>query len=81
MFQEKQNPMPFDPAQVKKILESDAGKQLLQLLNRDGGVALQQAAACMKIGDLHGAQSAVAATMESEQAKSLLHQLEQERGR
>ena len=78
MFQEKQNPLSFDPEQVKKLLASDAGKQLLQLLNRDGGAALQKAASCMRSGDLQGAQAAVAPTMESEEAQALIRKLNRE---
>ena len=79
MFQENQNPLSIDPQQVKKLLSSSAGKQLLQLLNQDGGAALQQAAACLKSGNLSGAQSAVAPIMEHAQAQALLRQLEQDR--
>ena len=79
MFQENQNPLSIDPQQVKKLLASSAGKQLLQLLNQDGGAALQQAAACLKTGNLSGAQSAVAPIMEQAQAQALLRQLEQDR--
>ena len=78
MFQENQNPLSIDPQQVKKLLSSSAGKQLLQLLNQDGGAALQQAAACLKSGNLSGAQSAVAPIMEQAQAQALLRQLEQD---
>ena len=79
MFQENQNPLSIDPQQVKKLLSSSAGKQLLQLLTQDGGAALQQAAACLKTGNLSGAQSAVAPIMEQAQAQALLRQLEQDR--
>lgn len=81
MFQENQNALPFDPSQLKKILASDAGKQLLQLLNRDGGAALQQAATLLKNGDIQGAQAAVAATMESKEAAALVRQLNREKDR
>ena len=79
MLQENQNPLSIDPQQVKKLLSSSAGKQLLQLLNQDGGAALQQAAACLKSGNVAGAQSAVAPIMEQAQAQALLLQLEQDR--
>ena len=78
MFQKNQDPLPFDPEQARKILNSAAGKQLLQLLSRDGGTALQQAAAALRAGNVQQAQAALSETMQTEEAQMLVQQINRE---
>ena len=69
-----------DPAALQALMRSPDAQALMRMLTADDrGAALQQAAACLKSGNLSGAQSAVAPIMEQAQAQALLRQLEQDR--
>lgn len=74
MFSENQN-VPFRPEQIRSVLGSTAGKKLLQLLAKDGGVALQQAAECLKTGDAAGAKRVLTPLMSTEEAAELVTQI------
>ena len=39
------------PEQLRSMLASKEGKQLMELLSRDGGIALRQASAAAKNGE------------------------------
>lgn len=78
MFQENGNGLPFDLDTAKKLLASDAGKQLLQLLTRDGGAALRQAADHLRNGNTEQAKQAMAATMETPEIQELVDTLNRE---
>ncbi len=65
----------FDPETVRNVLESPAGKALLQLLQQDGGATLRQAADALRAGDPAKAQSIVAPLMQNEQAARLTAEL------
>ncbi len=69
-MQENGNPM-LDPEAVRQVLESPAGKALLQLLQQDGGATLRQAADALRAGDTAKAQRIVAPLMQTEQAVRL----------
>lgn len=81
MFQQNESGLPFDLNEAKKLLATDAGKQLLQLLSRDGGAALQQAAAHLKDGEVERAKQAMAATMSAPEAQKLVAELNRQTNR
>jgi len=63
-------------AEVKRVLASPEGMQLLQLLNQDGGKRLRQAAEALKNGRQSDAQQIISPLMESREAAQLLKKLE-----
>lgn len=65
----------FSQADIQKVLGSKEGKALLQLLNRDGGKLLRQAAESVKRGDMQRAQELLAPTMQSPEIASLIDQI------
>lgn len=67
--------LPFSPADVQKVLGSEEGKQLLKLLNQDGGQALRQAASLLKSGNLAQAQQLLSPIMQSEEAAKLVEKI------
>lgn len=65
----------FSEEDVKKVLHSPEGRQLLQFLNRDGGEALQRAAAALKQGDRQGVEQILSPIMETPEAARLVKKL------
>ncbi len=65
----------FSPEQVRKVLGTREGQQLLQILNRDGGTALRQAAAAVKAGDYSTAQNILAPMMQTPEAAKLVNEI------
>lgn len=82
MFSQNQNGKQpsFDPEQVRKVLGSDEGKKLLQLLSRDGGAALRQAAQAMQRGDMQGAQEVMRPIMSTREAETLVKKINEKQG-
>ena len=66
----------FSDADVKKLLQTREGMQLLQLLNRDGGATLKEAAAALKNGDTARFQSVLTPVIQTKEAQSLLQKLD-----
>ena len=64
-----------DPAQLRRILGSEAGQQLLRLLASGNGERLRQAAAAIKAGDQAQAYALLQPILDTEQAQALLRQL------
>lgn len=75
MKQDPQKIPQFSAEQVKQVLGSPEGKQLIALLNRDGGKGMQQAAAEYRKGNLEGAQEALKPLMQTAEAEALLRKL------
>lgn len=65
----------FSPEQVKRVLGSKEGKLLLQMLNRDGGGALRQAAAAAKVGDYETVRRLLEPVMQTPEAAELTEKL------
>lgn len=65
----------FSPEQIKKVLSSPEAKQLMALLNRDGGQSLQKAAAEFRRGNTAGAQEVLKPLMENQEAEALLKKM------
>ena len=68
----------FSEADVRKALTSPEGLKLLQILNRDGGKKLREAADALKNGRSDTAQQILAPLVETEEAAQLLKKLKQE---
>ena len=66
--------------QINQLLQSPQGKQLLKLLSRDGGAAMQRAGTALKQGNTQSAQAIMAPLMEDPEVQKLLKSLEQTMG-
>ncbi|MFI3313760.1 MAG: hypothetical protein R3Y62_07715 [Eubacteriales bacterium] len=69
------NNLPFNEQDIRRVLGSAEGQQILKLLNQDGGKALRAAASAYQKGDMEGAKKIIAPVMESPQASALVNQL------
>lgn len=61
---------------IKKLLGSPEGRELIRVLNQDGGKTLQEAAGAMKAGDEQRMMDTVAPLLKSPQVLKLMAQLE-----
>lgn len=61
--------------QIRQVLESKAGMQLVSMLQKKGGKTLQQAISAAKTGDADGARQAMTALLEDREAAALLSKL------
>ena len=75
MKQDSQKNPQFSAEQVRQILSSPEGRQLIALVNRDGGKGMQQAAAEYRKGNLAGAQEALKPLVQTAEAEALLKKL------
>ena len=66
----------FSADQLRRVLDSAEGKQLLALLAADGGGRLWQAAEAVKAGDHARAQAILQPVLQTEQAQALLQKLD-----
>ena len=66
----------FSADQLRRVLGSAEGKQLLALLAADGGGRLRQAAEAVKAGDHARAQAILQPVLQTEQAQALLQKLD-----
>lgn len=65
----------FSPQEIARVLGSPEGRQLLQLLQRDGGERLRAAASAAAAGNTEQAKSIVAPVMESPEAQELIRKI------
>ena len=63
------------PEQLRSMLASKEGKQLMELLSRDGGIALRQASAAAKNGDYDRAKRIMEPLMQSPEAVWLVDEI------
>ena len=70
-----QFPKGIGEKELRKLLQSDAGKQLIELLNKKDGTVLRQAAAAAKAGQYEKAFEALAPLMEGTDASMLAREL------
>ena len=75
MKQDSSNPPQLSAEQAKKILGSAEGKQLLALLNRDGGQQLRQAAEAFRRGDMAQVQALMQPLTQDREAAELLKKI------
>lgn len=69
----QQNP---DMSQLLRLAQSQAGQQLLALLQKSGGSTLQEAIAQASAGDYAQAKTTLSSLLSSPEAQALLKQLE-----
>lgn len=62
-------------SQMSKLLASPEGRQLLALLQRDGGDKMQQAAEEFRKGNVAAAQELLQPVMQSREASDLLQKI------
>lgn len=65
----------FSPEQLRRVLGSSEGRQLLALLSSGCGERLRQAAAAAKQGDHTRAMELLQPVLNTEQAQALLRKL------
>ena len=65
----------FSPEQLRRVLGSSEGRQLLALLSSGCGERLRQAAAAAKQGDPARAMELLQPVLNTEQAQALLRKL------
>ena len=65
----------FTPEQVKKVLGSKEGQKLLELLNRDGGTALKQAAGAFRSCDMDAVKRILEPVMQTPEASKLVDEI------
>lgn len=70
----------FTEAEVKAVLQSKEGQQLLQLLQRDGGGTLNRAAKAIQSGEYEKAYEALQPVMRTEKATQLVEEINRKRG-
>lgn len=75
MSKDSTNNSQFSMEQLRQVLSSKEGKQLIALLNRDGGKALQQAAQAYKSGDTAGAEALLKPMVQTGEGTELLKKL------
>lgn len=73
----EKNSQNFSMQEALRLAQSDAGQQLLALLQRQDQGSLQQAARSAADGDYRSARETLAALLASREAQSLLKQLEE----
>lgn len=66
---------PFKEQDIRRVLGSPEGQQLLQLLNRDGGQALRKAASALRSGNPEEAMQALAPVMNTKEASDLVDKI------
>ena len=62
--------------QVRQVLESAAGRQLLSMLQKNGGQTLQRAMQAAKRGDAEAAKQAMNALLSQKDAQALLSEID-----
>ena len=66
--------------ELRELLQSEAGKQLIELLNRKDGAVLRQVAADAKNGRYEKAFEALAPLVEGTDASKLIRELKKQHG-
>lgn len=67
--------IPLNAETIQKVFGSQAGKQLLALLNQDGGKSLREAANALQRGDQQAAAAALAPVMTTPEAQELVRKI------
>lgn len=65
----------FTPQDIARVLGSPEGRQLLQLLQQDGGERLRAAIAAATAGKTEEAKSIIAPLMETPEAQELVRRI------
>ena len=65
----------FSVQEAMKLAETDAGKQLIALLQQQNGAQIQSAMAQANAGNMDAARQALSSILENPQARAMLEQL------
>ena len=65
----------FSQEEIRRVLSSPEGKQLLGLLTKDGGSRLRQAADALRSGQQDEAKQLLTPLMQTDEAKTLVRKL------
>lgn len=76
MYEDSSKNFKISPEKMKKIVNSPEAKQLMALLQRDGGEKFRQAAAELKKGNTDAARELLRPMTETEEAEKLLKSVE-----
>lgn len=68
--------LPVSLEDIRRLLGTKEGQQLLKLLNQDGGAALRQAADSIKAGDYEAVKQKLGPLLATEEAAQLLQKLD-----
>lgn len=66
--------------EFQKLMKTPEGKQLVKLLNQDGGKALKQAGVALQQGNEAGAKDSLTPLLEQREIKELLDKLNRTMG-
>lgn len=69
----------FSMEEIKRLAQSDAGKQLMAMLASSHGDASDKVRSSMASGDMEQAKKALSAFLSDPKAQALLRQLEEEK--
>lgn len=72
--------MEFRPSDQKAVFQSKEGKQLLEMLQADGGQTLARAAEALKAGDTAKAVAMLQPLMDSPASQQLIQEINRKRG-
>ena len=67
----------FSMEEIKRLAQSDAGRQLMALLESNHGATSDAVRSSIQSGDMEQAKNALSAFLSDPKAKALLHQLEE----
>ncbi len=70
--------MQYDMSQILRLAQSQAGQKLISLLQQRGGTDLQAAITKASSGNYDDARQSLASLLSSQEAQTLLKQLEEE---
>lgn len=66
----------FSEDEVRKVMHSREGKQLIRLLQQDGGIRLRQAAGALEKGDAEQLPQILGPILQTEEIQTLLKKLD-----
>lgn len=72
--------MEFHPNDQAAVFQSKEGRQLLQILQADGGQTLAKAAEALKAGDMSGVTAMLQPLMDTPEARQLIEEINRKHG-
>ncbi len=73
----KNSNLDLNPSQIKRILSSAEGAELVRLLRRDGGAGVRVAAELLRRGDAEGARAALSPLLQGTDREELARRLKE----
>lgn len=75
----EKNTLEYSAEQAQKLINSPQAQQLLAILNKDGGKALQMASEAAAKGDYAAVQKLLSPQLQSKEAAKLMNELNRQR--